>query len=361
MTISLCMIVKNEEDTLERCLKSASPLVDEIIIVDTGSTDLTKQIASTQGAKLFDFPWIDDFSAARNFAFSKGTMDYCLWLDADDVILPEDLSVMLSLKQTILPGTDIVMMRYHTAFDEAGKPTFSYYRERLIRRAAGLSWKGRIHESIEPAGKIIYCEAAVTHRKLHSGDPDRNLHIFEKMLAEGIAFEPREQFYYARELTYHARDTEAVTILENFLATGHGWVENNLEACRVLSQCYQRLGEEQKSLRALLRSLEYGLPRAELCCDIGGWFFHRQNYKTAVFWYQQALLCERDDARGGFVLPDCYDYLPALQLCVCFFRLGDVQKAILSNERAAQAKPDSSACQFNRTFFQQLSPSEASH
>ena len=86
ITISLCMIVKNEEDVLERCLRSAEGIADEIIIADTGSTDQTKEIALRCGAKVYDFVWKDDFAAARNFAFSKATCDYLFWLDADDVV-----------------------------------------------------------------------------------------------------------------------------------------------------------------------------------------------------------------------------------------------------------------------------------
>lgn len=90
ITLSLCMIVKDEEDVLRRCLDSVKEIVDEIIIVDTGSTDKTKLIASEFTDKIFDFKWCDDFSKARNFSFSKATKEYIIWLDADDVILEED-------------------------------------------------------------------------------------------------------------------------------------------------------------------------------------------------------------------------------------------------------------------------------
>ena len=81
ISVSLCMIVKNEEDVLERCLKSVAGLVDEIIIVDTGSTDRTREIATHFTNQIFDFPWQDDFSAARNEAFSHASMDYCMcWM-----------------------------------------------------------------------------------------------------------------------------------------------------------------------------------------------------------------------------------------------------------------------------------------
>ena len=83
--ISLCMIVRDEEAVLERCLESIADIVDEIVIVDTGSVDNTKNIAEKFTDQVFDFTWIDDFSAARNFAFSKGQGDYLMWMDADDV------------------------------------------------------------------------------------------------------------------------------------------------------------------------------------------------------------------------------------------------------------------------------------
>ena len=78
ITISLCMIVKNEEKVLARCLESAKGFADEIIIVDTGSQDRTKEIARAYTEKIYDFSWKDDFSAARNESFSKASMDYCM-------------------------------------------------------------------------------------------------------------------------------------------------------------------------------------------------------------------------------------------------------------------------------------------
>ena len=101
VSISLCMIVKNEEKVIERCLRSAKNLVDEIVIVDTGSTDKTKEIVHRYTDKVYDFKWCDDFSKARNFSFSKATKEYILWLDADDVILKEDREMFISLNVNV--------------------------------------------------------------------------------------------------------------------------------------------------------------------------------------------------------------------------------------------------------------------
>ena len=118
VSISLCMIVKNEEDVLERCLDSVADLVDEIVIVDTGSTDRTREIAARYTDKIFDFPWRDDFAAARNESFAHASMDYCMWLDADDVLLEADRAAFLELKETLDPAVSVVMAPYHTGFDE---------------------------------------------------------------------------------------------------------------------------------------------------------------------------------------------------------------------------------------------------
>ncbi|MFM7370726.1 MAG: glycosyltransferase family 2 protein, partial [Sphaerospermopsis kisseleviana] len=89
MKLSLCMIVKNEEAALPRCLESVQSLVDEIVVLDTGSTDKTPEIAQQFGAKLHYFQWCNDFSAARNEALKYVTGDWVLVLDADEVLAPE--------------------------------------------------------------------------------------------------------------------------------------------------------------------------------------------------------------------------------------------------------------------------------
>ena len=355
VSVSLCMIVKNEEDVLERCLKSVADLVDEIILVDTGSTDRTREIAARFTDQVFDFPWQDDFSAARNESFSHASMDYCMWLDADDILLEADQKAFLALKETLEPTVSVVMAPYHTGFDESGHVTFSYYRERLIKNRAGMVWAGAVHEAVSPAGKIQYADFAVTHRKVHPSDPDRNLRIYQAQLAAGKELDPRQQFYYGRELYYHRRWKEALEVFEQFLKEGRGWVENNIDACCHCAYCHREQGHDQAALTALFRSFLYDRPRAEICCEIGLWFFQREQYQQAAYWYALALTCSRDDRRGGFVSPDCYGYLPCIQLCVCYSRLGDQKRAEAFNELAATYKPDSPAVLHNRALFQSLS------
>lgn len=354
ISVSVCMIVKNEEDVLERCLAGAAGLADEIVIVDTGSADHTKEIAARFTDLIFDFPWRDDFAAARNESFAHASMDYCMWLDADDVLLDEDQAAFLKLKETLDPAVSVVMAPYHTGFDEGGRVTFSYYRERLIRNHAGMCWEGAVHEAIAPVGRVYYADFAVTHRKTRPSDPDRNLRIYQAQLAAGKILEPRQQFYYGRELYCHRRWEEALEVFERFLADGLGWVENNLDACCHCARCWEQLGKPEAALDALLRTFAYDRPRAEVCCELGRWFFRRERYGQAAYWYALALTCPRDDRRGGFVSPDCYGYLPCIQLCVCYSRLGDQERAKEFNELAASYKPDDPAVLHNRDYFRTL-------
>lgn len=351
-TISLCMIVRDEEDVLERCLNSAADLVDEIIIVDTGSTDRTREIAQKFTDKVLAFPWTDDFAAARNFSFSQATCDYCMWLDADDVLTPPNRDKFMALKESLCDNDDVLMLRYDTGFDSQGRVTFSYYRERVVRR--GMRWIGAVHEVIETKGNVRYSDCSISHRKLRPSDPERNLRIFEKMIKEGTVLDPRQQFYYGRELYYHKRCQEALDVLSCFLAEGRGWLENNIEACRQCAYCWYALGQEGKALQSLFASFAYDVPRAETCCDIGQHFLDRGIWEQAAYWYTRALECPRRDDRGGFVLPEAYGYLPCIQLCVCCSRLGLQEEARLYNERAAGFQPDSPAVAHNRAYFASL-------
>lgn len=101
ISLTLCMIVKNEEAVLERILNPVSEIVDEILIADTGSSDRTKEIAGQYTSQVFDFPWCDDFSAARNFLVEKVHTDYWMWLDADDVMDEKNLEKLKLLKASL--------------------------------------------------------------------------------------------------------------------------------------------------------------------------------------------------------------------------------------------------------------------
>lgn len=354
ITLSLCMIVKNEEAVLARILEQMKSIADEIIIVDTGSTDCTKDIAKQYTSLIFDYPWKQDFAAARNYACSKASMDYWMWLDADDLIQPEHQQKLQRLKQTLDPSTDVVMMKYLTGFDEHGNVSFSYYRERLLKNNQKFFWKGRVHEAVTPSGNILHASIEIEHRKQSSGDLDRNLRIYETMIAEGEVLEPRHQFYYGRELYYHKRYEDAIRIFEHFLEDERGWIENKIDACLQLSYCQEALGNSKKAVLSLFHSFLLDLPRPEICCAIGLHMLNRQAYRQAIYWYGQALENPVDERTGGFFQQDYQKYIPYIQLCVCHDRLGNHKKALEYHKLSMAEKPNAQAVLQNEKYFRKL-------
>ena len=164
ITISLCMIVKNEERVLKRCLDSVRDLVDEIIIVDTGSTDATKRIAAGYTDKIYDFTWNDDFSAARNFAFSKATKEYIYSADADEVLSEENRRRFRLLKETLLPEIEIVQMKYGNQLQNVTVYNFDEeYRPKLFRRLRSFVWEEPIHETVRLEPVVYDSDIVITH------------------------------------------------------------------------------------------------------------------------------------------------------------------------------------------------------
>ena len=348
---SLCMIVKDEEETLERCLESAHALFDEIIIADTGSSDRTVEIAKRYTDLIFEFEWNDDFAAARNFSFSKAGGDYIMWLDADDVIPPKSLLRLLDEKAEP-SGADVIMLPYETAFNDEGRPTFSFYRERIIKRCPQCVWVGEVHEVIIPFGNIIKLDAPVKHLKIKSSDRARNLNIYEKILHKGGALDARQIYYYGRELMANGKYIEAEKAFTDFLSRDEGWVENKLDAARQLSACRRALGKGGE-LEALLAALSYSAPRAELCCDIGRCFFDRGDFGSAAFWYSSAFYAA-PHSNGGFVSEECSGFLPCIMLCLCYYNMGDILTAFSYNEAAGRFSPSSPYYLQNKVFFREV-------
>ncbi|WP_310225200.1 glycosyltransferase [Paenibacillus qinlingensis] len=342
------MIVKNEENALPACLKSVAGIPDEIIIVDTGSTDRTKELAATFTDKIYDFQWIDHFAAARNFAFSKATKDYILWLDADDVVLERDRRLFLDLIRTMNPLVDRVTMPYNLGFDANGNVSTSLRRNRLVRRDRHFQWIGPVHEYLAASGSFLDSDVAITHKK-DKEYTDRNLRIYRKRLEQGEKFGERDLFYFANELRDHAQYEEATTYYLEFLAT-NGWVEDKINATLNLADCYAHLNDRDAQMMSLLRAFELDQPRAVTCCRIGAIFINERSYEQAVYWYEKAY---QTPGKDSIALTDhsAWTWLPHIQLCLCYDRLGDVNKAKQHNDIAYSYHPTHPAILHNRAYF----------
>lgn len=182
VTISLCMIVKNEERILARCLDSLKGLMDEVIIVDTGSTDRTKDIAAKYADQLYDFVWTGDFSEARNFAFSKAKMEYIYSADADEVLDAENREAFMRMKQILLPEIEIVQMYYENQLSNG--TIYNYDKElrpKLFRRNRTFRWQGAIHEQIGITPVIYDSEICIQHLP-EENHKDRDLAAFARLV-----------------------------------------------------------------------------------------------------------------------------------------------------------------------------------
>ena len=183
-TVSLCMIVKNEDEHLAKCLESVKPVVDEMIVVDTGSTDRTRDIAKVFGAKIYDFKWNDDFSEARNFSLSKASCKWTFHLDADEVISPIDYAAFRKVIQqaTTKDAAFLVNTRNYTMnanpvewvandgkynMEESGTGWKPSEKVRLFRNDQRIRFADPIHELVEPCLKKAGIEPGRCSVQIH--------------------------------------------------------------------------------------------------------------------------------------------------------------------------------------------------
>ncbi|MBR1913411.1 MAG: glycosyltransferase family 2 protein, partial [Lachnospiraceae bacterium] len=182
MTISVCLIVKNEEAVLKRCLDSLRCIADEYVIVDTGSSDATKEIAAEYTDRIYDFEWCDDFAAARNYAFSKCSCDYIYSADADELLDERAGQEFMKLKTVLDGSVDIVQFLYTNQLEY--NTTYNYDRElrpKLYKRLRTFIWEGEVHEQVRLNPVIYDSEIEIIHKptSLHSG---RDFDIFLKLM-----------------------------------------------------------------------------------------------------------------------------------------------------------------------------------
>ncbi|MDP3683757.1 MAG: glycosyltransferase family 2 protein, partial [Ignavibacteria bacterium] len=200
--LTLSMIVRNEEKHLARCLESVKDVVDEIVLVDTGSTDDTLEIAKKYSAKIFSFEWINDFSAARNFALEKSTGDWILYLDADECLSQKSIGELKRITQ--YPQRQAYKCKINNVDEINSRPSIMTYT-RLFPNDNRIRFSGKIHEQIETA--LLENKFAVKNSSLeidHYGynltkedlgkKAKRNLSILQQQYSEG------KSSYYAFHL-----------------------------------------------------------------------------------------------------------------------------------------------------------------
>jgi len=350
ITLSVCLIVKNEENNLKNCLDCVKQFADEIVIVDTGSIDKTVEIAKNYTKNIYFFEWQDDFSLARNFSFSKATSDYIMWLDADDIILPEEIKKIIDLKKVLATAYDMVLMKYVNAFDEKGKELSYFFRERIIKNNMSYKWEGFVHEVIPIKGNVLHSNICIHHNKKQIIYTKRNLILYEKALKRNVVFTNRDNYYYARELYYHGRYKKAIKYLKMFIKLEKNNLNDLFEAILIIAECYALLKDYDNALNNLINSFKTYIPNSKLLCKIGDIFLEKKDFKKAIFWYESAL---QNLGKNEFVFIEksFEDIYPYLQLCVCYYNLNDIKKAIYYNKKAEEVNSEHESVKLNSEFF----------
>lgn len=291
-TISLCMIIKNEEKQLESCLQSVREAVDEMIVVDTGSTDASVEIAERMGAKVFHFEWIDDFAAARNYSLQQATSDYILVLDADETLDRE-----ADLRETVASEHDVYLLRIR---NRMGAAALFHYASRLFKNGAGIRYSGRIHEQLFLGDDQAVYQGQQTDLVIHHVGYDediyrekdkhqRNFALLKKAVEEdrsgynlfslGLQYRANEEFEQAfrtfRESFALSHDKDYLAPLLYYMgdcALQLSWYSEGIDIISkavnsfpaytdlhfVLGRLYEEAGYEQDAERTYRRCLELG-------------------------------------------------------------------------------------------------------
>lgn len=290
ISISLCMIVKNEEKVLARCIDSLKDLMDEIIIVDTGSTDNTKAIASRYTDKIYDFKWNEDFSTARNFSFSKAVSDYIYVADADEVLDDVNYKRFSQLKNVLLPEIEIVQMNYLTSSEF--NTVYNYqkeYRPKLFKRVRSFNWISPIHETVNIQPVIYDSEIEVLHLP-QAQHTQRDFSTFINSIKNGYYLENYVLTMFCKELFISGQNEDFISVKDIFVNTlakenRNDDVRKNISC--VLARIYRISGNYNEFFKLCLKDMA-SEPCAEICMELGEYFYALNDFEEAVLWFINA-------------------------------------------------------------------------
>jgi len=282
-TLSLCMIVKNEEGNITRCLASVRPIADEIIVVDTGSTDRTRELAEAFGAKVSAFDWTGNFADARNASLAQAAGDWILVLDADEVLSPLDhgrLAAIVRNKprkpsayaittrnyvtQTHMSGWTANNGRY--AKEEAGGGWYPSTKVRLFSRDGRVRFEHAVHEIVEPSLRrlgvnITDCDIPVHHYgKLDTGKvaaKGRDYYALGVNKLQEQAHDPKSLYELAIQAGELARFSDAVELWRQFLSVDRPLpLEMRLKAYLNMGRAHLELGAFQEASQAARQAFQ---------------------------------------------------------------------------------------------------------
>ncbi len=218
--LSVCMIVRDEAHQLDQALISFQRFADELVVVDTGSRDETREIASRYTNRVFEFPWCDDFSAARNFSFEKARGRYLLWLDADDRVDQDNARKITVLKKHL---DDVSGYSFLLQDIRSGKFSHVLTQLRCVPNRPSVRFHGRVHERLDPSdwhgpARVVATDIVITHHGYNDirsfrRKIQRNLRLLQKERADGRKDE-QLFFYLALSYQYLGQSRQALEAME---------------------------------------------------------------------------------------------------------------------------------------------------
>ena len=292
ITISVCMIVKNEEDKLGTCLESLKDIADEIIIVDTGSTDKTKEIAYKYTDKVSDFAWTGSFSDARNHAFSLATCEYIYSADADEELDKENIAKFLDLKKVLDPEIDIVQMYYCNQLQN--NTIYSFDRElrpKLYKRLRPFIWEETIHEAVRLNPVIFDSDIDIIHRP-GEGHAERDLAAFERLIATGQPLSERLMEIYCKELFIAGSKENYLNAKAFVMETADREGLSKDQVARIFTvgaRICRMTGDHPGFMKFVTRSAAGDMMTSELCCELADYYMENGDENEANLWYYNAM------------------------------------------------------------------------
>lgn len=318
ISVSLCMIVKNEEAVLARCLDSLEGLFEEIIIVDTGSTDSTKEIALKYTDKLYDFEWVNDFAIARNFAFSKCSCDYIYSADADEVLDEINRQRFVELKHNLIPEIEIVQMWYLNSVEFATTENYAKeLRPKLYKRLRTFTWIDPIHESVNLNPVVFDSDVEINHMPI-SVHAKRDFAVFKTSIEKGYRLSDKLVKMYARELMIAGEEADFIDAQDFFFMTAF----DNSRDDEIRNYCYCVLAKTFRLLKDDAEFFKWALknicikPCAEICYETGIYYMDRGDINEAIIWFinasseTEAILNANSSTLDAYSrLAECYEIL----------------------------------------------------
>lgn len=343
--LSLALIVKNEEKNLARVLDSAAGLWDELVIVDTGSTDRTIEIAKNYTNNIHHFDWVDDFSKARNFSFSKCTQPWVMWLDADDSLKPEDVKKIREEFDKVAHRPDIsyILFNYNYWVEPPtlfGTPKAVQLRERIIRREKA-HWRGRCHEIIfvDWLQSHAIDNVAVWHlrdEEDRAADANRNIRLMKLEIEESPT--SRNYLYLGNEYMGCGQISEAVDSYQKAIDISDD-INTNFQAAYKIGQCYQGIGQNDNAITWYKKSLNYSTEYREPVLGIASLYLAKNDTAKAIYWLESCLNIPEPKHPVMVILKDNYGIIPLNMLAKAYFESGQYEKTIEFSEKLYELAP----------------------